>query len=202
MENKTEYQAQLFANRLKKKYKELRKWARKNRITCYRIYNKDIPEIPVSLDLYEFLPSFVTTPIEVAKFLSEQNDKISQNDLQTEKDIKSRTFAVLYLYERPYEKQYEQEEIWLNAMQKTAGEVLGIEQNHIIKKMRKHQKGSNQYEKKDAQSTNFNADFSEFDFQYVQEQGQIFKINLSSYLDNGLFFDHRPLRSIIRDTSS
>ena len=45
MENKTEYQAQLFANRLKKKYKELRKWARKNRITCYRIYNKDIPEI-------------------------------------------------------------------------------------------------------------------------------------------------------------
>ena len=202
MENKTEYQAQLFANRLKKKYKELRKWARKNRITCYRIYDKDIPEIPVSLDLYEFLPSFVTTPIEVAKFLSEQNDKISQNDLQTEKDIKSRTFAVLYLYERPYEKQYEQEEIWLNAMQKAAGEVLGIEQNHIIKKMRKHQKGSNQYEKKDAQSTNFNADFSEFDFQYVQEQGQIFKINLSSYLDNGLFFDHRPLRSIIRDTSS
>ncbi len=202
MENKTEYQAQLFANRLKKKYKELRKWARKNRITCYRIYNKDIPEIPVSLDLYEFLPSFVTTPIEVAKFLTEQNEKISQNDFCTEKDIKSRTFAVLYLYERPYEKQYEQEEIWLNAMQKAAGEVLGIEESHIIKKMRKHQKGSNQYEKKDAQSTNFNADFSEFDFQYVQEQGQIFKINLSSYLDNGLFFDHRPLRSIIRDTSS
>lgn len=202
MENKNEYQAQLFSNRLKKKYKELRKWARKNRITCYRIYNKDIPEIPVSLDLYEFLPSFVTTPIEVAKFLSEQNEKISQNDLQTEKDIKSRTFAVLYLYERPYEKQYEQEEIWLNAMQKAASEVLGIEQNHIIKKMRKHQKGSNQYEKKDIQSSNENTIFSDSDFQFVQEQGQIFKINLSSYLDNGLFFDHRPLRTIIRDTSS
>ena len=121
MENKTEYQAQLFANRLKKKYKELRKWSRKNRITCYRIYNKDIPEIPVSLDLYEFLPSYITTPIEVAKFLTEQNEKISQNDFHTEKDIKSRTFAVLYLYERPYEKQYEHEEIWLNAMQKAAG---------------------------------------------------------------------------------
>ena len=202
MENKTEYQAQLFANRLKKKYKELRKWARKNRITCYRIYNKDIPEIPVSLDLYEFLPSFVTTPIEVAKFLSEQNEKISQNDFNTEKDIKSRTFAVLYLYERPYEKQYEQEEIWLNAMQKAAGEVLGIEESHIIKKMRKHQKGANQYEKKDIKSSDDNTYFSDSDFQFVQEQGQIFKINLSSYLDNGLFFDHRPLRTIIRDTSS
>ena len=202
MENKTEYQAQLFANRLKKKYKELRKWARKNRITCYRIYNKDIPEIPVSLDLYEFLPSFVTTPIEVAKFLTEQNEKISQNDFNTEKDIKSRTFAVLYLYERPYEKQYEQEEIWLNAMQKAAGEILGIEESHIIKKMRKHQKGANQYEKKDMKSSDDNTYFSDSDFQFVQEQGQIFKINLSSYLDNGLFFDHRPLRSIIRDTSS
>ena len=202
MENKTEYQAQLFANRLKKKYKELRKWARKNRITCYRIYNKDIPEIPVSLDLYEFLPSFVTTPIEVAKFLTEQNEKISQNDFNTEKDIKSRTFAVLYLYERPYEKQYEQEEIWLNAMQKAAGEVLGIEESHIIKKMRKHQKGANQYEKKDIKSSDDNTYFSDSYFQFVQEQGQIFKINLSSYLDNGLFFDHRPLRSIIRDTSS
>lgn len=202
MENKTEYQTQLFANRLKKKYKELRKWARKNRITCYRIYNKDIPEIPVSLDLYEFLPSFVTTPIEVAKFLTEQNEKISQNDFHTEKDIKSRTFAVLYLYERPYEKQYEQEEIWLNAMQKAAGEVLGIEKSHIIKKMRKHQKGANQYEKKDIKSSDDNTYFSDLDFQFVQEQGQIFKINLSSYLDNGLFFDHRPLRTIIRDTSS
>ena len=202
MENKTEYQAQLFANRLKKKYKELRKWARKNRITCYRIYNKDIPEIPVSLDLYEFLPSFITTPIEVAKFLTEQNEKISQNDFCTEKDIKSRTFAVLYLYERPYEKQYEQEEIWLNAMQKAASEVLGIEESHIIKKMRKHQKGANQYEKKDIKSSDDNTYFSDSDFQFVQEQGQIFKINLSSYLDNGLFFDHRPLRSIIRDTSS
>lgn len=202
MENKTEYQAQLFANRLKKKYKELRKWARKNRITCYRIYNKDIPEIPVNLDLYEFLPSFVTTPIEVAKFFTEQNEKISQNDFNTEKDIKSRTFAVLYLYERPYEKQYEQEEIWLNAMQKAASEVLGIEESHIIKKMRKHQKGANQYEKKDIKSSDDNTYFSDSDFQFVQEQGQIFKINLSSYLDNGLFFDHRPLRSIIRDTSS
>ena len=202
MENKTEYQAQLFANRLKKKYKELRKWARKNRITCYRIYNKDIPEIPVSLDLYEFLPSFITTPIEVAKFLTEQNEKISQNDFNTEKDIKSRTFAVLYLYERPYEKQYEQEEIWLNAMQKAAGEVLGIEESHIIKKMRKHQKGANQYEKKNIKSSDDDTYFSDSDFQFVQEQGQIFKINLSSYLDNGLFFDHRPLRTIIRDTSS
>ena len=63
-------------------------------------------------------------------------------------------------------------------MQKAAGEVLGIEESHIIKKMRKHQKGANQYEKKDIKSSDDNTYFSDSDFQFVQEQGQIFKINL------------------------
>lgn len=202
MENKTEYQAQLFANRLKKKYKELRKWARKNRITCYRLYNKDIPEIPLTLDLYEFLPNEVNTVIEVAKFLSEQNAAVSQNNAATEKEIKTRTYAVLYLYERPYEKSYKEEEIWLEKMSKVASEILGTEQNHIIKKMRKHQKGANQYKKDDLPAISETKDILNIEYENVQEQGQIFKINLSSYLDNGLFFDHRSLRTAIRETSS
>lgn len=200
MENKTEYQSQLFANRLKKKYKELRKWARKNRISCYRIYNKDIPEIPVSLDLYEFLPNQINNTLEVAKFLSEQNNEICANNLQVEQEIKERTFAVLYLYERPYQKSDDEEEQWLSAIGNKACEVLGIPQNHLIKKMRKHQKGTNQYEK--SPLSNDISSIPYLEYENIQEQGQIFKINLSSYLDNGLFFDHRPLRTMIRDTSS
>ena len=147
MENKNEYQAQLFSNRLKKKYKELRKWARKNRISCYRLYDRDIPEIPVSLDLYEFLPSDVTTPLEVARFLSEQNANLSANNPQTEQDIKQRTYAILYLYERPYQKEDSEEELWLSLMAQAAAEVLGIPLQNIITKMRRHQKGKSQYEK-------------------------------------------------------
>ena len=64
MENRDLYQAEIFYNRLQKKYKELRKWARKNRITCYRLYDRDIPEIPLSLDLYEFLPEEIDSKIE------------------------------------------------------------------------------------------------------------------------------------------
>ena len=59
--DKTQYQAELFANRLKRKYKELRKQMRKNRVSCYRLYDRDIPEVPLSLDVYEFLPSDVPT---------------------------------------------------------------------------------------------------------------------------------------------
>ena len=148
--NKIEYQAELFGNRLKKKYKELRKWARKNRISCYRLYDRDIPEVPVSLDLYEFLPDGIDSPIEAARFLSDQNARLSANDPGVENGIKERTYAVLYLYERPYEKDENEEQAWLNAMAATAAEVLGISLEHVVKKMRGHKshKGS-QYEKLD-----------------------------------------------------
>ena len=191
MENKNEYQAELFTNRLKKKYKELRKWARKNRISCYRLYDRDIPEIPLSLDVYEFLPSDVSSTLECAKFLSEQNRRISENDPSVEKEIEERRYAVLYLYERPYEKPAEEEEIWLNLMAENAARVLNIPVNHILKKERRQQKGTSQYEKSNDDSDAFTG--------LIQEQGQLFKINLGSYLDTGLFFDHRPLRAKVRD---
>ncbi len=197
MENKLEYQQELFGNRLKRKYKELRKWARKNRISCYRLYDRDIPEIPVSFDLYEFLPSDVSDPLECARFLSEQNEQLSLNNHLIEEEQKNRTYAVLYLYERPYEKSDEEEELWLDAMSEVAAQVLQIDKNHIVKKFRRHQKGKQQYEKNED-----NSQKNYIDSNLVQELGQLFKIDLNSYLDTGLFFDHRVLRSTVRDTCS
>lgn len=194
-QTKTSYQAELFSNRLKKKYKELRKWARKNRISCYRLYDRDIPEVPVSLDLYEFLPDGVDSVIETARFMSDQNARLSANDPTVEQGIKERTYAVLYLYERPYEKSDEDEAEWLNAMAAAASSVLGIEASHIVKKSRGHKshKDDEQYQKNDSAQ-----EISGF----IQEQGQIFRVDLTTYLDTGLFFDHRPLRTVVRDTVS
>ena len=195
IDNKTSYQAELFSNRLKRKYKELRKQMRKNRISCYRLYDRDIPEVPVSLDLYEFLPDGVDSVLEAARFMAAQNERLSANDPAVEKEIKERTWAVLYLYERPYEKSEEEETIWLEAMAKAAAGVIGIDINHIIKKSRGHKshKEDEQYQKNDSQIAIEGL---------VQEQGQLFRLDLTSYLDTGLFFDHRPLRAKVRDTCS
>ena len=192
---KNVYQAELFSNRLKRKYKELRKQMRKNRISCYRLYDRDIPEVPVSLDLYEFLPDGVDSVMEAARFMADQNERLSANDPAVEKEIKERTRAVLYLYERPYEKSEEEETLWLDAMAKAAADILGIDKSHIIKKSRGHKshKEDEQYQKNDSQTTIEGL---------VQEQGQLFRVDLTSYLDTGLFFDHRPLRTTVRDTSS
>ena len=186
----------MFSNRLKRKIKELKKWVRKNKISCYRIYDRDIPEIPVSLDLYEFLPDHIQNKIEAAKYTSFVAERISQNDPTVQGELVLNTYAVIYLYERPYEKDEKEEEFWFDQMAKTAAEVLNIPFSHIVKKERKRQRGTNQYEKDEEKESIYSIKG------LTQECGELFNIDLTSYLDTGLFFDHRPLRSIVRETAS
>lgn len=46
-------QVEIFANRLTKRARHLRRWPTKRGITCYRLYERDIPEIPLVIDKYE-----------------------------------------------------------------------------------------------------------------------------------------------------
>lgn len=199
--DKTQYQAQLFENRLAKNYKQLKKWARKNRITAFRLYDRDIPELPLALDLYTFLPDYIETKMEAINFQNQNNAIISQNGPEA-KDViaqeTQRTYAHLYLYERPFETEDKQEEEWLKAMQEAAAKVLGLEVSHIIQKTRKKQSEGteghrDQYEKIKAEKALCGT---------ILEQGELFKINLTEYIDTGLFFDHRPLRAKVRETCS
>ncbi|WNC70449.1 bifunctional 23S rRNA (guanine(2069)-N(7))-methyltransferase RlmK/23S rRNA (guanine(2445)-N(2))-methyltransferase RlmL [Thalassotalea psychrophila] len=41
-----------FANRLKKNVKGLKSWLKQNDVNCYRVYDADIPEFNVSIDIY------------------------------------------------------------------------------------------------------------------------------------------------------
>ena len=45
--------AEMFANRLRKNLRHLGKWARREGVTCYRVYDADLPEYAVAVDLYE-----------------------------------------------------------------------------------------------------------------------------------------------------
>lgn len=44
--------AEMFANRLRKNLKHLGKWAKQEGIECYRLYDADMPEYAVAVDLY------------------------------------------------------------------------------------------------------------------------------------------------------
>lgn len=52
IDEKARQQAQIFANRLAKRAKHLRRWPKQG-VSCYRLYDRDIPEVPLAVDLYE-----------------------------------------------------------------------------------------------------------------------------------------------------
>lgn len=45
--------AEMFANRLRKNLRKLGKWAQQNQISCYRLYDADLPEYSVAVDVYQ-----------------------------------------------------------------------------------------------------------------------------------------------------
>lgn len=196
---KDSYQGQLLYNRLVKTYRSLRKWARKNRITCFRLYDRDIPEVPLCIDLYTFIPDYIETKDEAAQHYDRLSDAVSQNGAEAQtllKQEKLRTYMRMYLYERPYEKPPEEEKAWLCEMKVRAAQAVEIPQENILIKMRRHQRTGDgqrsQYEKEEAGSQKIQGT--------VFEQGQLFSVNLTDYIDTGLFLDHRPLRKAVRDS--
>jgi 23S rRNA (guanine2445-N2)-methyltransferase / 23S rRNA (guanine2069-N7)-methyltransferase len=42
-----------FANRLKKNHKKIGSWAQKNGISCFRLYDRDLPDYNVTIDVYD-----------------------------------------------------------------------------------------------------------------------------------------------------
>lgn len=143
-----------FANRLRKMDKHIGKWARRQGITCYRVYDADLPAFPLAIDRYE-----------------------------------------QYLHVAEYKRQQEGEEdyrLWRAACRQTMASVLELPNEHIYFKERKPQKGSAQYEKLGQQQQEIE----------VQENGLKFIVNLSDYLDTGLFLDHRPTRQQVREQAA
>jgi 23S rRNA (guanine2445-N2)-methyltransferase / 23S rRNA (guanine2069-N7)-methyltransferase len=143
--------AQMFANRLRKNMKQLRRWLKKEDVTCYRLYDADMPEYSVAVDIYE--------------------DRVHVQEYQAPPSIDSR-----------------QAERRLREVMRVLPEVLEVEPDAITLKVRRKQKGSSQYQKFDRTGERFE----------VREGNCWFLVNLTDYLDTGLFLDHRPTRFMLQ----
>jgi 23S rRNA (cytosine1962-C5)-methyltransferase len=147
---------EMFSNRLSKVYRHLSKQAKRQAISCYRLYDRDLPEFPLIIDVYE--------------------DKIYLSEYR----------AKHHLSETDYEN-------WLNQSLGVIGTVTGVPDEKIYLKQRKRKTGrQDQYQKTGA----------EMEFFTVQESGLKFKVNLSDYLDTGLFLDHRITRQMVREQAA
>lgn len=143
-------QADEFANRLRNRARHLRRWPKRG-ITCYRLYERDVPDVPLVVDRYE-------DALHLAEFA------------------------------RPHDRSPAQHADWLDLMARTAGEVLEVPRTRVFLKHRDRQRGDSQYERVDTRGARF----------VVNEGGLKFMVNLSDYVDTGLFLDHRLTRQMVR----
>lgn len=74
--------------------------------------------------------------------------------------------------------------VWWLAMVEAIKNVFDVDDAHLFLKVRERMKDKTQYEKVDKRAARY----------VVHENGLQFWVNLTDYLDTGLFLDHRPLR--------
>ncbi|MGR9106320.1 MAG: bifunctional 23S rRNA (guanine(2069)-N(7))-methyltransferase RlmK/23S rRNA (guanine(2445)-N(2))-methyltransferase RlmL [Gammaproteobacteria bacterium] len=149
-----EARASMFANRLRKNLRHLGKWAERQGISCYRVYDADIPEYALAIDLY-------------------RGDAL---------------WVHVQEYQAPSSIDPELAERRLVDALSVIPEVLQVDPGHIFFKVRRRQKGKSQYTRNELPRN----------FYVVEEAGLRFQVNLESYLDTGLFLDHRLTRDLIR----
>jgi 23S rRNA G2069 N7-methylase RlmK/C1962 C5-methylase RlmI len=136
--------AEMFANRVKKTARHLGKWAKRTGITCWRVYDRDIPEVPVTVDTYD--------------------GALVINDYRIDPS----------------------DGAWLDDIVAAAKQALGADE--VFAKTRERLVGrrdGHQYERLDEAGA----------WRTVGEGGHRFRVNLSDYVDTGLFLDHRMTRA-------
>ncbi|MEE4106858.1 bifunctional 23S rRNA (guanine(2069)-N(7))-methyltransferase RlmK/23S rRNA (guanine(2445)-N(2))-methyltransferase RlmL [Pseudomonas viridiflava] len=142
---------QMFANRLQKNLKLMGKWVRREGIDCYRVYDADMPEYSMAIDLYHDW-------VHVQEYAAPKS-------IDPEK-ASARLFDALA----------------------AIPQALNIDKSRVVIKRRERQSGTRQYERQSAQGQ----------FLEVNEGGVKLLVNLTDYLDTGLFLDHRPMRMRIQ----
>jgi len=139
--------AEDFSNRLQKNMQTLKKWAIKENIYCLRLYDADLPDFNLAVDLY--------------------GDRLHVQEYAPPKKIDP-------------EKAKKRFNLALAAIRA----VTGLPRDAVFIKTRARQEGKSQYTKQSTASKRF----------IVQEGKAKILVNLTDYLDTGLFLDHRQIR--------
>lgn len=144
---------QMFRNRLTRMYRHMGKLAKRQSVSCYRVYDHDLPEFPFCIEIYE--------------------DRV-----------------YLAEYKRRHGLTDEEHAAWLEDCLPVIEDILGVPDDRIYVHQRQRKAGrQGQYEKQGSDRSFFT----------VHEGGLSFRINLTDYIDTGLFLDHRITRGMVRD---
>lgn len=167
-----------FAARLAKMARQRAEWASEEDVSCYRVYDADLPDYAVTIDLFRGIPKKGRTPGRWLSISEYAAPKHIDADL-----ARSRLLDVLAIAPR----------------------ILGVDPRNVFVRTRMRAKGGSQYAHEGARGR---ADGAGRPARHrglppgahlVDEGGLTFEVNFSERLDCGLFLDHRDTRSQIRE---
>ncbi|MBX3357909.1 MAG: bifunctional 23S rRNA (guanine(2069)-N(7))-methyltransferase RlmK/23S rRNA (guanine(2445)-N(2))-methyltransferase RlmL [Phycisphaeraceae bacterium] len=154
LRERDEKEAREFAASLANNLRHLRKYPSRG-IPCYRVYERDVPDVPLIVDRYE-----------------------------------ERYHAAEY--ERQHSRTVAQQADWFDLMRRTIAQTADVPIEQVYMKEKHRQRGLTQHEKQGEARHVF----------VVSEGGLRFEVNLSDYIDTGLFLDHRLTRQMVREQAA
>ena len=184
-----------FARRLRKVAKLRRKWAQREGVTCYRVYDADLPDYSAAIDLYE---GSAATPGR---------------------------WLVIAEYAAPREVDPALAEARLLDILTLAPRILQVDPDNVFAKARIRSRGGSQYGKQAGGSnpskggkprggrggstpanhpgqgagSGAPSDIRTRRLPLIEEGGLTFAVNFNDYLDTGIFLDHRITRGLVRE---
>lgn len=191
-------ESEQFARRLRKVAKLRRKWAQREGVTCYRVYDADLPDYSAAIDLYE---GSATTPGR---------------------------WLVIAEYAAPREVDPALAEARLLDILTLAPRILQVDPDNVFAKARIRSRGGSQYGKQaggtspsgqhgkggkprgtrsgsasnrpsQGAGSGTPSDIRTRRLPLIEEGGLTFAVNFNDYLDTGIFLDHRITRGLVRD---
>lgn len=187
-------ESEQFARRLRKVAKQRRKWAQREGVTCYRVYDADLPDYSAAIDLYE---GSAATPGR---------------------------WLVIAEYAAPREVDPALAEARLLDILTLAPRILQVDPDSVFAKARIRSRGGSQYGKQAGGSnpgkgskprggrggsasnrpsqgagSGTPSDIRTRRLPLIEEGGLTFAVNFNDYLDTGIFLDHRITRGLVRE---
>lgn len=168
-----------FAARLQKMARTRAKWARRNDVTCYRVYDADLPDYAVSIDLYQ------------------------GTDPQTG-DLSGERWLQIYEYAAPKGIDKDLARSRLMDVLALAPRILEVLEKNVFLRVRRRDKGGSQYAgEANKASPRQRQGQGETPLpqgaHLIDEGGLVFEVNFLSRMDCGIFLDHRETRSQLRE---
>lgn len=188
--------AQQFADRLKKMYKQRRAAAQAQDVSCYRIYDCDLPDFALSIDMYaedaDYVREFGRGHHEPAQFLM-IDEYAAPREIDANK-AKRRLYDAIqlasFICNVPYTR------IYVNKRTRSKGGSQYSEQAQSLKTAPKARMNSSDDRDGRGALTRIPAGAH-----LIDEGGLCFEVNFTERHDCGIFLDLRDIRSEIRETA-